>query len=50
MNLTFILLLLLVIGVVVANIALLRLDRHPMPVKTKNPSTSERNDNGSAGD
>jgi len=37
MSLTFILILLLVIGIVFANIALLRFGSKPMPVKEKQP-------------
>jgi hypothetical protein len=37
MSLTFILILLLVIGIVFANIALLRIGSKPMPVKEKHP-------------
>jgi len=40
MSLTFILILLLVIGIVFANIALLRFGSKPMPVKEKRPATT----------
>ncbi|OBP15222.1 hypothetical protein A5320_07530 [Rheinheimera sp. SA_1] len=40
MSLTFILILLLVIGIVFANIALLRFGSKPMPVKDKKPHTA----------
>lgn len=41
MSLTFILILLLVIGIVFANIALLRHGSKPMPVKSKQPLTPD---------
>lgn len=41
MSLTFILILLLVIGIVFANIALLRYGSKPMPVKDKKPHSPE---------
>jgi hypothetical protein len=41
MSLTFILILLLVIGIVFANIALLRYGSKPMPLKDKKPLTPE---------
>ncbi len=43
MSLTFILILLLVIGIVFANIALLRYGSKPMPVKDKRPVTAAEN-------
>ena len=43
MSLTFILILLLVIGIVFANVALLRFGSKPMPVKDKPPVSPAQN-------